>query len=135
MPDNYDVALAALLTDIGKLRDRAGISKKEEFSLDMLASYVKEDPEIEKIVSEAKKIVVGNSEQEDLKHATKKKNMRLYSIFQNIDIGKKYAREGYYHRLVPIDISDKIFPIKQDSYDVQDFNKEYASLLESMVEE
>ena len=57
--------------------------------------------------------MVGNSEQEDFKHATKKKIIRArIRYFQEYDMGKKYAREGYYHRLVPIDISDKMLSYK-----------------------
>ncbi len=128
MVDNYDIALAALLHDIGKLGERAGVPVDEEW-LKAIASYDMQDSKIEELVSRADKLSSGLDRKDNPQDPTHGENMRLYSIFQNIDIGKDYKRGDYYHRLVPIDISDDIFPIREDSFDAQEWKKEYADLL------
>lgn len=134
MADNYDIALAALLHDIDKIGERAGLSVDEEW-LNAMIGHDRQASNIQELISKADKLSSGMDEKDKRQGSTNSENMRLYSIFQNINIGKDYKRGDYYHRLVPIDISDDIFPLKEELFDAQGWKKEYANLLKLIEED
>ena len=107
MIDNYDYALAALLHDIDKIAKRADTPIKSRILNKLINTYF-DNNSIQKTIEEASKLSSGK-EKDDGEDNTKAENLRLYSIFQNIDIGKKYKKKNHYHKLVPISISDDIF--------------------------
>lgn len=129
MTDNYDVALAALLYDIDKVAERAQIPIENK--LLKSANILLEDDFTEKIVLEASQLSFGIDNKKN-SISNKDENLRLYSIFQNINIGKSYDRKEYYHRLVPLSISDSVFPIEKEQLKNQDPVEEYATLIRKM---
>lgn len=174
MVDNYDIALAGLLHDIGKVVQRTGqpirsslkdqksifckyngryfgykhalytvqfIEDNLKFVIDekyLKASAKHHVPEtkLEKIIAEADRLSAGMDRRDEINGVQQNKkyyiNTRLYSIFQNINIGKENKKGNYYYKLVPLNISDEIFPVKEteDKIQTKDSKKEYANLLE-----
>lgn len=155
--DNYDVALAALLHDIGKLVQRTGVPindslkgqesvfyknmggyfsykhalytvqfleenlKKvlDENIINMAAKHHVPDNQLEKLIQEADCFSAGmdrrkmdGNERESIKKG-QYINERLYSIFENINIGKEYKKQNYHYNLIPLNATEDIFPVKE----------------------
>lgn len=177
MSDNYKIALAALIHDIGKVMQRADVPirsnlKKQEsifckpnkgyythkhslytvqFIEDLLSPILDEEylkisakhhvPEtnLEKIIARADWLSAGmdRKEYEDEVDGYNYFNTRLYSIFQDINIGRKYkSNDNYYYELIPLEVSDKIFPKKEENQkrDTAHSKKEYRELFEYIFE-
>lgn len=176
MLDNYDIGLASLLHDIGKVVQRTGISIKGslkgqedvfckfrnnycsykhalytvQFIEDNLKFLINDEclkaaakhhvPEtnVEKIVAEADRLSAGmdRRDEDDISKYNKKSyiNTRLYSVFQNINIGKEYKIQNYYYNLLPLESTNNIFPAIDGTKNIQtvDSKKEYLFLLNSI---
>ncbi|RKD31282.1 type III-A CRISPR-associated protein Cas10/Csm1 [Thermohalobacter berrensis] len=181
MSQNYQIALAALVHDIGKIMQRAKEKIKsslkgqenvfckytnnyysykhslytvqfiEDYLNNILAEeYLKvsakhhvPETELEKIVARADRLSAGldRREYEDINNEESKRynyiNTRLYSIFSNINIGKDYKSSNYFYDLFPLEVSEKIFPQKEQ-YKKRDTNEsvnEYRNILNKIYEE
>jgi CRISPR-associated protein Csm1 len=138
MTDNYDIALAALIHDIGKIESRSGVTVEDSMvqqvetiwgKLGTTVEYNALKSQSEKLISTASMLSAGIDSDEDLKDRASDANKRLYSIFQDINIGKQYKGGNYYYKLVPLTISDDIFPIGEELLEMQELESEYIDLL------
>lgn len=141
MIDNYNIALAALIHDVGKLEKRFGVCTEDSIEKYVGSIWGKSailteadalKRKSEKLILEASMLSAGIDSDEDLKHKASDANKRLYSIFQDINIGKEYKGGNYYYSLVPLNISDDIFPISEELLETQESKSEYVDLLKSM---
>jgi len=177
--ENYQIALAALIHDIGKVLQRAGRNHdidrqksifckydnqtkkygyihslytvrfieenlREIFNEELLKVSAKHhvpETDLEKIVARADWLSAGMDRLEKADENYKKydyKNTRLYSIFNNIKGAKKLKeKKHFYYDLLPIEISERIFPKKDE--DIKRSRKEseieYEELLKNIEEE
>jgi CRISPR-associated protein Csm1 len=114
----------------------------EEF-LKASAKHHIPETDLEKIIARADWLSAGmdRREHEDISDEEVKRynyiNTRLYSVFRNINIGKEYNSVDYYYDLIPLEISERIFPIEEENVkrDTEYSVKEYKSLLEKIYQE
>lgn len=141
MTDNYDIALAALMNDVEEMERRSGVTTGDSIvqkvktiwgRTELPAEANAFDSKSEKLISEASMLSAGISFEENLKNKAIDSNKRLYSIFQDINIGKEYKKGNYYYGLVPLSISEDILPISEENLKKQEVKSEYNDLLKAI---
>ncbi|GMG97781.1 type III-A CRISPR-associated protein Cas10/Csm1 [Tepidimicrobium xylanilyticum] len=132
MIDNYHIALAVLYYGLEKVISRVGIPIKNSV-LNSIRKYM-EDERVRELILAANKLALGieNVDDESNKESY---NRRLYSIFQNINIGKEYEIKNYYYPLVPMNISDDIFPIEEEKIGNSKLKHDYLNLIKELEED
>ncbi|MCF6464272.1 type III-A CRISPR-associated protein Cas10/Csm1 [Clostridium sp. Cult1] len=133
MIDNYDVALAALTCGLNQVSNRMQIPIENHLLKSIGLSITKDS--INKVLHEASSLSLDMDENIESKDNGKVKKQRLYSIFQNINIGKEYYKENYYYPLTPMDISNNIFPKKEEEFKNQDLTDEYIHIFKELERE
>lgn len=135
MADNYDIGLAVLVNGLEKVAKRVDVPIKSNV-LKSILEFSKDDI-VERLVSKANELSLGMVKDEGEETTIDGGNQRLYSIFQNINIGKEYKKGDYYYPLVPINISDNIFPMREENFKGYHIKDDYLNLItciESEVE-
>lgn len=173
--DNYDIAIAGLLHDIGKVLQRTGVPINanlkgqesvfckdkgsyyshqhalytvqfleenlkmiiDEEVINLAAKHHVPENEFENIIKEADWLSAGMDRKEYETDSRKKGNYineRLYSIFENINIGKEYQRQNYHYNLIPLINSEEIFPTREEKTDIEESKREYRNMI-NLIEE
>lgn len=135
MADNYDIGLAVLVNGLEKVAKRVDVPIKSNV-LKSILEFSKDDI-VERLVSKANELSLGMVKDEGEETTIDGGNQRLYSIFQNINIGKEYKKGDCYYPLVPINISDNIFPMREENFKGYHIKDDYLNLItciESEVE-
>lgn len=115
----------------------------DEKYLKISAKHHVPETEMENIIAKADKLSAGMDRRAYADEDFKKydfKSARLYSIFQNIkniNPEKDYKPSNYYYDLIPLEISERIFPQKDGEAvrDTASSENEYERLFEEMEEE
>lgn len=149
--DNYDIAIAGLLHDLGKIFKRAGLPShytvqflqenlKTALSEDIIYTLEKYDEPKDRwqeILKEADRLSSGmdSGDRKESINNEQYYNKRLYSIFDDINIGKEHRKGNYCYKIVPLNISEEIFPMKEEKASPEEIEKEYKNILKLMEED